>query len=330
MAVITSLSLSQQKLPAEFSKMHDRIESKFSAWLQGHYHSLASLPPQTPVMAHHIIRSASRKLSSGSIRKFALIVMDGLAFNQWAAISPLLEKSFSMSVTGCFAWIPTLTCISRQAIFAGCQPALFPASINTTNKEETLWYNAWEEAGINKTDVIFGKYSGEENPEDVLDAIGSKTKVCGIIVRKVDDFMHGKTMDYAAMQTLILQWMKGEFLTRLISGLLAREFTITLTSDHGNIQCIGNGPLQEGVLSETKGQRIRIYPDQLLAANAVKKYPGSCIVSPTGLPSGMFPVTLPYKLAFATKGDKIVSHGGSSLEEVIVPLVTITEKKGKA
>src|SRR5690606_40979655 len=51
-------------------------------------------------------------------------------------IRQLLQKQDANLVTresAIFAWIPTLTSVSRQSIFSGKPPLYFPSSINSTN-----------------------------------------------------------------------------------------------------------------------------------------------------------------------------------------------------
>lgn len=74
---------------------------------------------------------------------------------------------------------------------------------------------------------------------------------------------------------------------------------------------------------ETKGERVRIYDDHLLCEQRAKEF--SAIEWPAvGLPQHTHPLLAPRDFTFTTKGERIVSHGGISLEEVIVPFVQVT------
>ena len=326
-ADLTSLYAASGKFSKEFKQLQGIINTRFKSWLDLHFSSLASLPPQTPVLVNQIIRSVSRKIDNGSIKKFALIVIDGLALNQWAAIRPDLEKCFEITSNACFAWIPTLTSISRQAIFSGKVPALFEKSINTTSQEPVLWQHAWEEYGFNKSEILYTKALGNDDPKNILDMIGPKIKICGFVVDTVDKIMHGMQLGATGMHNQIKQWMQKEYLKSLITGLINMGFNVVITSDHGNIECRGSGKLQDGILSETKGERVRIYSDKNIADNAVVQYQESFAGITNGLPAGMFPVMLSGDNAFAAEGTISVAHGGCSIEEVIVPIINITEKK---
>jgi hypothetical protein len=102
---------------------------------------------------------------------------------------------------------------------------------------------------------------------------------------------------------------------------------VWLTSDHGNIECTGMGNPGEGVIAETRGERARIYPTQELRALVAGRYPDTIPWDPVGLPQDYYPLLAKGTNAFLTKGKKTVTHGGASLEEVIVPLIKFEKKK---
>ncbi len=48
---------------------------------------------------------------------------------------------------------------------------------------------------------------------------------------------------------------------------------------------------------------------------------------PLGLPTDFLPLILPERSAFVKVGERIVAHGGVTLEEVIVPFVRVIGDK---
>lgn len=325
-AELTALSIATTNKPAVYDSIQKKVNDSFVSWQKEHYQYLLSLPSNPPVMLHQIIRAVERRLFDKTNGRFALIVVDGLALNQWMGIRSFLENDFAVNTGACFAWIPTLTSISRQALFSGKAPMSFSSSISTTSKEETLWQQAWESFGIKKTDVFYKKNLGSGEAQEVLDMITPRTKICGLVINMVDNIIHGIQLGNAGIHNQLSQWMSAGYLNALLSGLLEMGFDIILTSDHGNIDCTGIGRPQDSALSEQHGERIRIYSDQSLLAHAHVKCPQAFDIKPVGLPTGMFPMSLPYNQAFATVGERLVAHGGNSLEEVIVPLIQIAKK----
>ena len=150
-----------------------------------------------------------------------------------------------------------------------------------------------------------------------------KARIAGLIVGKVDDIMHGMKMGTAGMHNQVCQWAKLPYLSTLLDLLLNRGFRVYLTSDHGNIEAEGCGRPAEGALANLRGERVRIYPDLALRAKVKKRFPAALEWDPVGLPEDCLALLAPARLAFIQKNKRIVSHGGISVEELIVPLVQI-------
>ena len=312
--------------------LSSKVNSVFGNWLEKNYAGLVNLPPTSPAMVHHVPRVLAREIELNADKKIALIVIDGLSLDQWCAAKSLIvgkDTSLTMKEHAVFAWVPTLTTISRQAIFAGKSPLYFPESINTTEREPTLWRQFWEANGIPKMDIAYQRGMGEGDITSVLDShiVPGKTRVIGLVVDIVDRIMHGMQLGKTGMQNQVQQWCRTGYLTRLIGQLLDRGFEIWLTSDHGNVECKGIGRPSEGVVAETRGERVRIYPSPDLQENALKTFAAAKKWNPIGLPCNLFPVIADNGCAFTTEGELIVSHGGFTLEEVIVPLVRIERSK---
>lgn len=309
----------------------DALNMTFAVWLVNHYSSLINLPPTNPAMLHHVPRRLARDIENSSNSRAALIVVDGLALDQWVTIRQLLQKqdaNLVMRESATFAWIPTLTSVSRQSIFSGKPPFYFPSSINSTNSEEKLWKQFWEGHGLSRLDVAYRRGLGDGDAVGVLDAAihPGKTKVVGLVVDKVDKIMHGMQLGSAGMHNQIKQWCQGGFLATLVSQLLDYGYEVWLTADHGNIQCEGKGRPSEGVIAETRGERVRVYPTPELRAQVAEAFPFAHEWKPIGLPADYFPLVASGYDAFVSLGETIVGHGGIAIEEVIVPLVKLERR----
>lgn len=304
----------------------DALNTIFAAWLADHYSSLINLPPTNPAMLHHVPRRLARDIEDSGSSRAALIVVDGLALDQWVTIRQLLQKqdaNLVMRESATFAWIPTLTSVSRQSIFSGKPPLYFPSSINSTNSEEKLWKQFWEGHGLSRLDVAYQRGLGDGDAAGVLDSAihPGKTKVVGLVVDKVDKIMHGMQLGSAGMHNQIKQWCHAGFLSAMVGQLLDYGYEVWLTADHGNIQCEGKGRPSEGVIAETRGERVRVYPTPELRAQVAGAFPFAHEWQPVGLPADYFPLVAGGRDAFVNPGDAIVGHGGVAIEEVIVPLV---------
>ncbi len=302
------------------------INTVFAKWLNLYYASLFNMPPTNPTMLHHVARHIARDMEVSENGRAALIVVDGLSLDQWVTIRRLLQKQDSnliMRESAIFAWIPTLTSVSRQAIFSGKEPIYFPLSIHSTSSEEKLWKRFWENYDLSRFDVAYQRGLGDGNALDLLDEIiqSDRTRIVGLVVDKVDKIMHGMQLGAAGMHNQIKQWCQGGFLTTLIGRLLDYGYKVWLTADHGNIECHGKGRPSEGGIAETRGERVRIYPTPELRSHVAQSFTFAHEWQPIGLPSKYFPLVASGHDAFVDYKDSIVGHGGISVEEVIVPFV---------
>ncbi len=328
-ALIHSGSESQVK--QKYVQIANVINKSFAFWLADHFSGLITLPPVNPVMVHQIPHRMARDFSDNKNTKVALLVLDGLSLDQWVAIRQILQEQVTdllFNETAVFAWLPTLTCISRQAIFSGKQPRLFPKTINRTDKDSDHWKVFWENEGLKGHEIVYLITKGDGDVNQIMeDAIHpDQTKVIGLVIDKADKIVHGMQLGMAGMHNQVRQWCTEGFLANLIGYLLLHNFQIWLTSDHGNIECEGIGRLSEGSVADTRGEKVRICPTKELRAQVNQAVPEAICWEPIGLPERYYPLMLEGSKAFQQVGSTIVTHGGISVEEVIVPFVKIERK----
>jgi hypothetical protein len=310
-------------------KLRAEINDRFQIWIQQHYDSLSSLPSAKPVMVHQVAKSMAYRRAEMQTAKTALIVMDGMSFDQWLCIKAGLDLGgYNLHEDALFAWIPTLTSISRQSIFSAAVPFYFGQYLGSTAKEESHWKRFWEDNGLGTQEVQYLRMDGiGEIATELEKQVNLKsTSVIGIVLNVVDDIMHGMNMGSAGMHNLIRLWARQGHFSSLLKLLSDHGFEIWITSDHGNLECEGIGNIQDGSLSETKASRVRIYQSEVLRNQAALKSDGSLVWTPKGLPNSLYSLFAPYQASYHSIGKKIVSHGGISLEEVMVPLVKINRK----
>ena len=311
---------------AQWREIGDALNRTFATWLKEHYASLITLPPIRPAMGHHLTRRLARDMEDSDEKRVALIVVDGLSLDQWVTVRWVLNGQnidCVMRESATFAWVPTLTSVSRQAIFSGKPPQFFPASINSTHSEKNLWQQFWMENGLSRPEIAYKRGLGNGDVSKDLDETVNpgQTKAVGLVVDMVDKIMHGMQLGAAGMHDQVAQWCQGGYLGKLIDYLLDHDYDIWLTSDHGNIECEGKGRPSEGVLAETRGARVRVYQTPELRSRVASAFTSACEWEPVGLPDNYFSLVADGRDAFENPGNSIVGHGGIALEEVIVPLV---------
>ncbi len=307
------------------------VDEQFTEWLRKRYAGLHNQPWEPPLMVHHIPRALAAYQQDAAQKKVALIIVDGLSLDQWIVLRDEMlkrEPPFEFRERSAFGWIPTLTSISRQAIFAGEPPLYFPNSIGTTGKEPLHWARFWAEHGFGAAEVAYVKGLGNIEDGGVVDRVTSdaRVRVLGLVVDTVDRILHGMELGTGGMHNQVRQWATEGFVRSLIDMLLDRHFRVFLSSDHGNIETAGCGRAAEGCMAEIKGQRVRVYPEVALRSQVKARFPDAVEWPLIGLPDDYLPLLAPCRSAFMPVGERSVSHGGMSLEEVIVPFVEVRKR----
>ena len=315
-----------------FHAFHRVIEQSFQEWMIAQYgtlHSLSYLP--RPVMLHQIPRYMAHRLGANGPKKLAVVVVDGLAMDQWAIVrQEMPTQHWTIEESGLFAWVPTLTSVSRQSIFAGDPPFFFGQSLGTTRKEEQHWSRFWEDRG-HKGEAVYVCQGTLEDDDAFAKRVIEKVcqarcKVAGIVVGTIDQMLHGVVTGTDGMHAAVRHWAKRGALARLLESLLDCSFEVILTADHGNVEGLGLGKPNVGATADERGERVHVFPDALLRSAVAAKFPGSLEWPCIGLPEDYLALIAPPLRAFVGQGQRTVAHGGICLEEAVVPFVTIERR----
>ena len=308
-------------------ELEREVDRNLLAWIRRRYAGLHNQPPSPPVMVHHVPRYLARRLQHDSEGRVALIVVDGLALDQWIVLRDVVAEQqplLDFHDDAIFAWVPTITSVSRQSIFAGQLPLYFPSSIRNTHREASLWSQFWADQGVSARAVGYAKGLGDGPVDSIREMLSrDDIRVLGLVVDKVDRIMHGMELGTAGMHNQVRQWAVEGFMARLVNLLLGDGFAVFLTSDHGNIEAVGCGRPSEGAIADVRGARARIYSDEVLRSRLEEQFPDTIAWPAIGLPEDCLALLAPARSAFARAGERVVGHGGVSLEEIVVPWVRI-------
>lgn len=313
-------------------EMRDLVTSaddRLRGWVGKHYADLPSLPAaKGPIMVHHVPRYLAMRRNHGE-EKIALVVFDGLAVDQWIHIrESVIHRSqrLMFDESACFAWLPTLTSVSRQALFSGLRPREFADSIESTSQEPAQWTRFWQDHGLRANEVLYRKSIKRTDDLPALEAElnNPAVKVAGLVVDTVDEIIHGAVLGKRGIVAQIANWCESGFVDRLFSMLLDNGFHVYCTSDHGNVEAVGIGRLSQGVASELRGERVRTYRSEALISETAAANPDTFRLNVAGLPANFMPLFAGGHGAFVPKGTQVVVHGGISVEELIVPFVKVS------
>lgn len=315
-------------LDERYAEIQANLAALFLSWLRGRYNALHSVPYlPAPVVGHQVAHALAARMRSDAGR-VALLLVDGLSLDGWQVMAEVWkakEPVWRWEPSALFACLPTITPIARQAIFAGQLPLYFADTWNRTDADERRWRHFWEDQGLFPSAITW------QRGLDGLEAAAADPRVraLGLVTNLVDDMVHGTVDGLGELHHRIRRWAEQGELSDAITLLVRAGFDVWLTSDHGCRAAHGIGRPREGVLVEGRGTRVRFYSDLAFLARAQADVPTALAWTPAGLPNALLTLFAPDDAAFANQGEQIVTHGGLSLEEVVVPWVHILPGEGK-
>ena len=244
--------------------------------------------------------------------KVALIVMDGMSEFDFEIISRYF-KDIEYEQFGSFALIPTVTAISRQSLLAGKYPQELDNPFSLSKEKQGFIKNGIELGYQEKQLQYVRGYEFDVEP---------MTKFISVIINDIDDLVHGQLQGRIGMYNDIKVLAESLKLQKLIKRLQQFGFTVFITADHGNTPCVGTGSLKSfGVETETRSKRMLVLKEFATQFEQLEDrmftYPGYYLdkkyqyfICKNGI-------------SLDNKDEAVMTHGGISIEEVIVPFIKI-------
>ncbi|MCF0176017.1 MAG: PglZ domain-containing protein [Bacteroidales bacterium] len=285
----------------------------FRDWVLGNFGKLSTeLSNSTPVL----VSRAMEYMHSHS-EKFVVIVMDGMSQFDWQIIS----RSFAgipYEKTNIMAMIPSTTSVSRQCLLADKYPSQLMEPWKQS-KEKAEFIACAKDMGFSDSQI--GYERGYEA------TFGSFVRCGAVIINDVDDMVHAQQQGRLGMYNDIGVMADEGKLARMVKRFVAEGFDVYITADHGNTPCTGLGKLVgTGLEVETKSRRMLVLQDFANKAALLDKY-GLIEYPKYYLKKDFDCLICEVGDSFDAKGEQVMTHGGISIDEVVVPFIKI--KAGK-
>ena len=243
--------------------------------------------------------------------KAAIIVMDGMSEFDWT----ILKRSFTgicYCQSAAFAMIPSTTSISRQCLLSGKYPSQLIEPWKQS-KEKNEFYECARKYGYKDNQIDY---------ERGYDASFSAFVKCGaVIILDIDELVHAQYQGRVGMLNDDIVLMKQNKLAGLTKRLLKEGFDVYITADHGNTPCTGLGRLTgSGVEVETRSHKMVVLKNFANKDSLIERY-GLLEYPKYYLPKDYDYLICDVGDSLDIKGENVMTHGGISLDEVVVPFI---------
>ena len=321
--------------------------------------NLAPSRPRTPVppiLSPDIFKTQVFPLLNSGQKVF-LVVLDNFRYDQWRVLSSELSGSFDIDEDLYFSILPTATQYARNAIFSGLMPnkiqEMFP----------DLWVDEDEEEGKNlneeplirtqleryrrKETFTYHKINTQTDADKLMQQMAqiSKNQLNVVVFNFIDMLSHARTEskmvrelanNESAYRSITLSWFRHSVISDFFRQLAQMDCKVIVTTDHGSIRCtqpvkiVGDRNTNTNLryklgknLGYDDNKSLFVIKDprkaQLPSPNLSTSY-----VFATGDSFFAYPNNYNYYVSYYRD---TFQHGGISMEEMIVPLITLTGKK---
>ena len=324
------------------------IEDNYLTWIHGDDRPLLS-----PDIAKEFLATP---LKQG--RNVLFLVIDCLRMDQYLAIEPLLSELFNIKRDYYFSILPTSTPYSRNAIFSGFYPCdlerQFPDLWKRTEDDESS-SNRFEHQLLDRQLAKLGvhlksdsKYVKILDPEEA-DNVDRKVSfyfnqpLVSMVFNFVDILAHARSnsdvikemvRNEASYRAVTRSWFEHSSLFNILRNFATQDVLVILTTDHGSIRTQRSSKVISDREASTNlrykhGRNLKCDDKHAIFIRDPQEYK----LPRRGINVNYIIAKEDYYFVYPTNYHKYVNlyknsfqHGGVSLEEMILPVITMSPK----
>jgi len=329
------------------------LEDHYEAWIAG-----ADEKPgrDRPSMSHDVVMQSVLPLLSRK-KPVVFFVIDCMRYDQWLMLEPLLYPLYNIETSFHYSILPTATPYSRNAIFSGLLPRELARAYpklwaegeedeHSRNRDEELFLRELLKRKRHDVKLRYDKLTGTNDGRDFAGAVSDLKRfdLSAVVVNFVDILAHSRSdsavlkeiaPDERAYRALTRTWFEHSWLYQALQALARDEVTVVITSDHGAVRSLHPAKVlgdrhTSTALRYKYGRNLNCEDKHAIFVRDPATY---------GLPTGGANTNYiiareDYYFVYPTNYSQYVNryrdtlqHGGASLEEVILPVATMSPRK---
>ena len=351
------LSAADSSMTEMLHMQKEDANNGFTKFIKANYLSWLSKRKDAPTLSPDIFKTKVFPLLNEG-KKVFLVVIDNFRYDQWRMLEKEFSENFDIDEDVYCSILPTATQYARNAIFSGLMPneieKMFP----------DLWVDEDEEEGKNvneeplirtqleryrrKNTFSYHKVNSSGDADKLLQQFNTLTKndLNVIVFNFIDMLSHARTEskmvrelanNESAYRSITLSWFRHSVTADFFKLLAQADCQVILTTDHGSIRC--TQPVKiVGDRNTNTNLRYKLgknlaYDDKTIF---VIKDPKKALLPAPNLSTSYVFATGDTFFAYPNNYNYYVTyyrdtfqHGGISMEEMIIPLITMKSKKVK-
>ena len=350
------LSSADSDMTEMLQMQKEEANNSFAKFVRKNYLSwVAPGTTQRPLMSPDIFKKCVFPAVNNGEKVF-LVVIDNFRYDQWRTLAQDIGEMFNVDEDMYMSILPTATQYARNAIFSGLMPEqiehMFP----------DLWVDEDEEEGknINEEPLVrtqieryrrhdtfsYHKINDSAGAERLVERLGELTKndINVVVLNFIDMLSHARTEskmvrelanNESAYRSITQSWLRHSVLAELFKRLAQSHFKVVITTDHGSIRA--SKPIKI-IGDRNTNTNLRYKLGKNLAYNAkevftIKEPHKAQLPAPNLSTSYVFAYgdaffAYPNNYNYYVQYYKdTFQHGGISMEEMLIPLITLTARK---
>ena len=326
------LEMQKQEANRGFAKY---IKQHYMDWMRGDEH---------PMLSNELFKTKVFP-ALGDGEKIFLIVLDNFRYDQWKTLEREIGDLFDIDEDVYCSILPTATQYARNAIFSGLMP------VQIAQMFPNLWVDEDEEEGknLNEEPLIktqleryrkrntfsYHKINTSQEADKLLQQLNTmeKNDLNVVVFNFIDMLSHARTEskmvrelanNESAYRSITLSWFRHSAMADLFRQLAQSDYRILITTDHGSIRATNTNlryKLGKNLAYDSKDLFVIKDPQKahLPAPNLSTSY-----VFATSDDFFAYPNNYNYYVSYYRN---TFQHGGISMEEMIVPIISLKGRK---